>query len=94
MVFDPPVLSGTGDGDDYDFEQLFTRSFGSDDQFEAAFHRSENLFSRTCSIVGAEGWGVSEWQAVASLTVTSMVDWEGSDVDSDTDTNANSKQRK
>ena len=44
MVLYQPVVSGTGDDDDYDFEQSFTRSFGSDDQFEAAFHRSEHLF--------------------------------------------------
>jgi len=97
MVFYPTAVSApSGDGDDYDFEKLFASSFGTDDQFDAVFHRSEHLFSRACSIVeAAEGWGVGDWQAAASWTVTAMVDWEGSDVDSDTDsTNANSQQRK
>jgi len=86
MEFYPAAVSGTdGDDDDYDFEKSFTSSFCTDDQFEAAFHRSDHLFSRACSVVEeADGWGVSDWQAAASWTVTAMVDtlnWEGSDVD-------------
>ena len=87
MVFYPTAVSGTdGNDDDYDFEKSFTSSFGTDDQFEAAFHRSEHLFLRACSVVEeAEGWGVSDWQAAASWTVIAMVDtltnWEGSDFD-------------
>ncbi len=59
--------------------------FFTDDQFDEAFHHSEHLFSRACSIVeAAEGWGVGDWQAAASWTVTAMVhtlNWDGSDVD-------------
>lgn len=90
MFYYPPVSSGADGDDDYDFEQSFARSFCADDQFEVAFHRSEQLFLRACSLVaGAEGWGVSEWQAAASWTVTAMVDIvyrEGSDDDCDRDT--------
>jgi len=96
MVFYPTAVSGTdGDDDDYDFEKSFTSSFCTDDQFEAAFHRSDHLFSRACSVVEeADGW---DWQAAASWTVTAMVDtlnWEGSDVDGLSDTHDNSQQRR
>jgi hypothetical protein len=97
MVFYPTAVSApAGECDDYDFEKLFTSSFGTDDQFDAAFHRSEHLFSRACSIVeAAEGWGVGDWQAAASWTVTAMVptlNWEGSDVDDgDADTHDDSQ---
>ena len=102
VLYSTAVRGPDGDDDDYDFEKLFTSSFGSDDQFEPAFHRSEHLFLRACSILEeAEGWGVGDWQAAAaaSWTVTAMVDtlnWEGSDVDGNADTNDDSqpKQRK
>jgi hypothetical protein len=59
---------------------------------EAAFHRSDHLFSCACSVVEeADGW---DWQAAASWTVTAMVDtlnWEGSDVDGDPDTHDDSQ---
>ncbi len=54
---------------EFDFEHIFPCG---DDQFEATSNHSEDCFLHV--IEGVDSWGVSEWRAAASWTVTKMVD--------------------